>query len=85
MKNRPIIRVAKYFHSKNSLLGIFSRALEWIMVAYFSVIWNILKQFGMVILNIFWSFHIKFWYVLTRKSGNPARKNLRRKVDPVSR
>jgi hypothetical protein len=35
-----------YFHTKNSSLGIFKKALEWKMSLYFWTIWNILMSFS---------------------------------------
>jgi hypothetical protein len=34
------------FQNKNPNLGKFWRALEWKMLLYFMVIWNILRSFG---------------------------------------
>jgi hypothetical protein len=35
-----------YFQTKTPNLGKFWRALEWKMMVYFIVIWNILRSFG---------------------------------------
>jgi hypothetical protein len=40
-----------YFQTKNPNLGKFWRALEWALLVYFMVIWNILRPFGIC---IFW-------------------------------
>jgi hypothetical protein len=48
------------FQAKYTNLCIISRALEWIMLAYFVVIWNILLPFG-----------IFFWLMYQEKSGTP--------------
>jgi hypothetical protein len=37
-----------YFKNQKSLLGIFWRALEWKMLAYFITIWNVLRPFGII-------------------------------------
>jgi hypothetical protein len=37
-----------YFQTQNPNYGKFWRALEWKMMAYFMVIWNILCPFGIV-------------------------------------
>jgi hypothetical protein len=49
-----------YFKQKNTNLCIISRALEWIMLVYFVVIWNILLPLG-----------IFFWLMYQEKSGTP--------------
>jgi hypothetical protein len=50
-----LIRVARYFQTKNSSLGKFWRALNWKMFTYFMSILNILWRFG-----IFYD----HWYIL---------------------
>jgi hypothetical protein len=40
------------FQTKNTNLGNFWRALEWKMLVYFMVIWNILWPFGNVFGNL---------------------------------
>jgi hypothetical protein len=35
-----------YFQTKNPNLGKFWRALEWKMIIYYMIIWNILRPFG---------------------------------------
>jgi hypothetical protein len=57
-----------YFHAQNPNLGIFWRALEWIILLYFISIWNILWQFGIILLVIFVYLH-PFWYVVPRKKN----------------
>jgi hypothetical protein len=64
-----------YFQTKNPDLGKFKRTLDWKMLIYFMVIWNILETFG-----IFYDHLVHFlliWYgfgILYReKSGNPER------------
>jgi hypothetical protein len=66
------------FQTKNSNLGKFWRALEWKMLVYFVVIWNIIRSSGIPIL---WPFGnvVVIWYIFPRfgilcqeKSGNPA-------------
>jgi hypothetical protein len=64
------------FQTKNPNLGRFWRALEWKMMVYFMVIWNILLSFG---INL-WPFGnvVIIWYIsptfgiLCKKSGNPG-------------
>jgi hypothetical protein len=60
------------FQTKNPNLGKFWRALEWKMLLYFMIIWNILWPFGIfkVIWCILWSFGIffPFWYAWTEKN-----------------
>jgi hypothetical protein len=45
-----------WFQTKNPHLGKFWRALEWKMMVYFMVIWNILRSVG-----IFYGHLIKLW------------------------
>jgi hypothetical protein len=35
-----------YFQTKNTNLGKFGKALEWKMLVYFMVVWNVLRPFG---------------------------------------
>jgi hypothetical protein len=65
------------FQTKNPNSGTFWRALEWKMLVYFMVFWNILRSFGTYIL---WPFGnvVVIWYTFPRigiscqeKSGNP--------------
>jgi hypothetical protein len=67
------------FQAKNTNLGMFWRALDWKMLVYFIIIWNILRSFGIFYghLVMLW----KFWYIFSRfgilcqeESGNPGRK-----------
>jgi hypothetical protein len=46
------------FQTKNPNLGKFWRALEWKVLLYFMIIWNILLPFGMM--YSLWSFGIFF-------------------------
>jgi hypothetical protein len=50
-----------YFQTKNSNLGKFCRALNWKMLIYFMVIWNILRAFGMV--NYCLVHFMFIWYI----------------------
>jgi hypothetical protein len=67
-----------YFQTKNPNLGKFWRALEWKMLVYFMVIWNILRPF-----RIYYG-HLVIWYISPRfgiffcqeKSGNPGERGL---------
>jgi hypothetical protein len=38
-----------YFQTKNPNLGKLWRAIEWAMLVYFMVIWNILRPFGVML------------------------------------
>jgi hypothetical protein len=37
-----------YFQTKNPDLGTFWRALDWKMMLYFMIIWDILRPFGII-------------------------------------
>jgi hypothetical protein len=67
-----------YFQTKNPYLGKFWRALDWKMLMYFMVIWNILLPFGifychleyftaiwniLLPFGIFYSPLITLWYI----------------------
>jgi hypothetical protein len=59
-----------YFQTKNPYLGKFWRALQYKRLLYFMAIWSVLRLFG-----IFYGCSINFflfWYVASRKSGNPV-------------
>jgi hypothetical protein len=65
-----------YFQTKNINLGQFWRALEWKMLAYFMVIWNILRPFGIVYGKLVMCcgnlvYFTPFWYVVSRKIWHP--------------
>jgi hypothetical protein len=45
-----------YFKTKNNILGIFWRALEWKMLVYLMIIWNILRPFCFI-------YVIAIWYI----------------------
>jgi hypothetical protein len=49
------------FQTKNSNLGKVWRALEWKVLLYFMVIWNILQSFG-----IFYGNVVVIWYIFPR-------------------
>jgi hypothetical protein len=52
-----------YFSAKNPNLGKFWRALDWKILTYFMVIWNILQTFG-----IFYDHLVHFmfiWYIFS--------------------
>jgi hypothetical protein len=66
-----------HFQTKNPNLGKFWGSLEWKMLVYFMVIWNILWQFGIfyghlehfnAIWNILWPFGnvVVIWYIFPR-------------------
>jgi hypothetical protein len=65
------------FQTKNPNLGKFWRALDWKLLIYFMVIWNILHTFGIFYHHLL---HVVFmWYIFSglgniykEKSGNPA-------------
>jgi tetrahydromethanopterin S-methyltransferase subunit G len=44
--------------TKNPNLGTFERALEWTLLVYFMVIWNILRSFG-----IFYGILVMLWLI----------------------
>jgi hypothetical protein len=54
-----------YFQTKNPNLGKFWRSLEWKMLVYFKVIWNILRPFGNVVVIFPY-----FGTLCQEKSGN---------------
>jgi hypothetical protein len=65
-----------YFKTKNTHLHIFWRALEWYMLVYFTLNWNIFRSF-----LIFYGHLVVSWYIYPRfgilceeKSSNPAFK-----------
>jgi hypothetical protein len=67
-----------YFQTKNPNVGLFWRALDWKILIYFIAIGNILWTFGIfydhLVHFVFILVHfVRFWYLATRKSGNPAR------------
>jgi hypothetical protein len=75
-------RVARwyvYFQTKKSKLGKFWRTLEWKMLVYLRVIWNILPPFGKFLkllgkAVIIWYIFPCFGILFREKSGNPGRK-----------
>jgi hypothetical protein len=66
-----------FFQTKNPNLGNFLRALDWKMLIYFMVMWNILQTFGLFYDHLV---HFVFiWYILSgfgimyqEKFDNPA-------------
>jgi hypothetical protein len=66
------------FQTQNPNLGKFCRALEWKMLVYFMVIWNILRSFGIFYGNLvmlwlhIWHIFPCFGILCQEKSGNPA-------------
>jgi hypothetical protein len=61
-----------YFQTKNPNLGKFWRVLEWKIVIFSVVIWNILLPCGIFLLiNVkfcgYLVYYYQFWYVLPRK------------------
>jgi hypothetical protein len=75
-------RVARsyvYFQTKKSNLGKFWRTLEWKMLVYLRVIWNILPPFGKFLrllgkAVIIWYIFPRFGILFREKSSNPGRK-----------
>jgi hypothetical protein len=66
-----------FFHTKNTSLGTFWRALKKKMFVYFMAIWNSFRQFGIFYRHLLF---LVFWYTFARlgnlyqeKSGNPGR------------
>jgi hypothetical protein len=58
-----------YFHFENLDLGKFWWALEWKMLVFCMVIWNILWPFGnLVVIRTF----SPFWYIVSRKIWQPC-------------
>jgi hypothetical protein len=62
--------------NQNLNLGIFW-ALEWIMLVYFAVNWNILRPFGLfyshlVYIVVIWYIFSLFGTLYQEKSGNPG-------------
>jgi hypothetical protein len=64
-----------YFQTKNPNLGKFWMALEWKMLAYFVVIWNILCPLHRY---ISWPFGnlVVIWYILSPALVHCVKKNL---------
>jgi hypothetical protein len=61
------------FQTKNPNLGKFGKALEWKMLVYFIVIWNILLSFGIFYCHlVIWCIFPPFGILCQEKSGNPA-------------
>jgi hypothetical protein len=65
-----------YFHTKTPNLGKFWWALEWKMLVYLMVIWNILWTFGNVV--VIWYNFPHFGKLYKEKSGNPGVKRGRK-------
>jgi hypothetical protein len=64
------------FQTKNPNLGKFWRDLEWKMLVYFMVIWNILRSFGTLHghfgnVVVIWYIFLRFGMLCQEKSGNP--------------
>jgi hypothetical protein len=58
------------FQTKNPNLSKFWRALEWTMLVYFMVIWNILWPFVNVV--EIWYIFPHFGILCQEESGNPG-------------
>jgi hypothetical protein len=73
-------RVARWFVFKprNRNLGKFCRALDWKMLVYFKIIWNILRSFGIFygpfcnVVVIWYIYFPSFWYIVSRKIWQPC-------------
>jgi hypothetical protein len=66
-----------YFQTKISNLGKFWKVLQRKMLLHFMAIWSILRPYGifcchLVYLKVIWYIFSRFWYVVPKKSGNPA-------------
>jgi hypothetical protein len=63
------------FQTKNTILGKFLGALEWMMLQHFMVVWNILRSIG--IFYGIWQcygnlvYFALFWYIVSRKIWQP--------------
>jgi hypothetical protein len=64
------------FRTKNPNSGKFWRALEWKMLVYFMVVWNILRAFGIFYghfgtVAVIWYVFPPFGIFCQEKSGKP--------------
>jgi hypothetical protein len=66
---RYICHLPQLFHTENSNLGIFRRALEWEMLEYFMAVWYILRPFGILCVTLV--YFPPFGYVVPRKIWHP--------------
>jgi hypothetical protein len=64
-----------FFQTKSPNLSKFWRALEWKMLVYFTVIWSILRRFGIPILWPYGNcvYFSSLWYIVSRKIWQPWR------------
>jgi hypothetical protein len=58
------------FQTENPNLGKFWKALEWKMLVYFMVMWNILRSFGIFCGHLVTS----FWCIVSRKIWQPCKE-----------
>jgi hypothetical protein len=56
------------FNTNNPNLGKFWGSLEWKILVYLMVIWNILRSFGNVV--VIWYIFLRFGILCQEKSGN---------------
>jgi hypothetical protein len=64
------------FQTKNPIRVNFCRVLQWKVLVYYMSFGSILRLFGifcghMVYFVVIWNFY-PFWYVATKKTGNPG-------------